>query len=89
MLLNKTSDPVQQQALTALTTLFVTQGHPAQYAHHMATATIFQTDLTLRNAQLSRLIAWLQQTHPGVYAPAIALIEQTRAEFENSGPSSS
>ncbi len=82
MLLDKTSDPVRQQALTALTGMFMTQGHPAEYAQHMATAAIFQTDLELRNAQLSRLLAWLQQEHPGVYPPAIALVEQTCAEFE-------
>jgi hypothetical protein len=79
---NHTADPVRQQALAALTTLFVSQGHPTEYASHMATAAIFQTDLELRNAQLSRLLSWLQQEHPGVHAPALALVEQTRAEFE-------
>jgi hypothetical protein len=82
MLLDKTSDLVRQQALAALTGMFMNQGHPAEYAQHMATAVIFQTDLELRNAQLSRLIAWLQQEHPGVYTSAIALVEQTCAEFE-------
>ncbi|UBF28071.1 hypothetical protein K9N68_09385 [Kovacikia minuta CCNUW1] len=77
-----TSDLVRQQALTALTAAFVTQGHPAEYAKHMATAAIFQADLELRNAQLSRLLAWLKQEQPNVYQTALTLVESTREEFE-------
>jgi len=36
----------------------------------------------LRNAQLSRLLAWLQEVHPEVYPDALTLTEQTREEFE-------
>lgn len=76
------TDPVRQQALAALTAAFVTQGHPAEYATHMATAAIFQADLELRNAQLTRLLAWLKQEHGEVYPDALALTESTREEFE-------
>lgn len=79
----QTSDPVRQQALTMLTATFVAQGHPAAYATHMATAVIFQTDLELRNAQLTRLLSWLQQEHAAIYPAALALVESTREEFEN------
>ena len=48
----------------------------------MATAAIFQADLELRNAQLSRLLAWLKQEHADVYPGALALVESTREEFE-------
>lgn len=75
-------DPVRQQALTALTAAFMAQGHPAEYAQHMATAAVFQADLELRNAQLARLLAWLKQMHPEVAIEAHQLVEQTRAEFE-------
>lgn len=83
MIPEPTSDPVRQQALTALTAMFVTQGHPTQYATHMATAAIFQTDLELRNAQLSHLLGWLQQRHPEIYQEAVTIVEQTRQEFEH------
>ncbi len=76
------TDPVRQQALQALTVAFVTQGHPTQYATHMATAAIFQADLELRNAQLSRLLAWLKQEHGDIYQEALNLVESTRIEFE-------
>lgn len=76
------SDPVRQQALIALTEMFITQGHPPKYATHMATAAIFQTDLELRNAQLSHLLGWLQQEHPKIYQDALTIVEKTRQEFE-------
>ena len=82
MLSGKTDDPVRQQALILLTATFITQGHPVEYAPHMATAAIFQTDLELRNIQLARLVAWLKQEHPEVYQEALTLIEKTREEFE-------
>lgn len=82
MILEPTSDPIRQQALAALTAMFVTQGHPTQYATHMATAAIFQTDLELRNAQLSHLLGWLQQQHPEIYQDALKIVENTRKEFE-------
>lgn len=69
-------------ALEVLTAQFVTQGHPAQYATHMATAAIFQADLELRNAQLSRLLSWLEQNQPEAYTEALTLVEATREEFE-------
>ncbi|MGG6297009.1 hypothetical protein ACQ4M4_21650 [Leptolyngbya sp. AN02str] len=75
-------DTIRQHALAALMASFVAQGHPEEYAKHMAIATIFQADLELRNAQLTRLIGWLQQTHPNVYTEALALLDQTRHEFE-------
>lgn len=78
----QTSDPVRQHALAALTGAFVAQGHPTEYATHMATAAIFQADLELRNAQLTRLLAWLKQEHEDVYTDALALVESTREEFE-------
>ncbi|MBE9177828.1 hypothetical protein IQ268_04430 [Oculatella sp. LEGE 06141] len=82
MLSGQSSDVVRQQALTLLTASFIAQGHPEQYAKHMATAAIFQTDLELRNAQLSRLLNWLNQEHKDVYQQASALVESTREEFE-------
>ena len=75
-------DPVRQQAVTALMTHFVQQGHPDQYAKFMAMATIFQADLELRNAQVSRLLSWLQQEHPSVHTEAIKLVEATTTDFE-------
>lgn len=82
MLPEQSADAIRQQALTVLTASFVAQGHPAHYATHMATAAIFQTDLELRNAQLSRLLNWLQQEHSEVYPDALAIVEATREEFE-------
>ena len=82
MLSGQTPDPVRQQALTVLTAQFVSQGHPAEYAKHMATAAIFQTDLELRNAQLSRLLNWLKQEQSDIYPQALALVEATLKEFE-------
>lgn len=75
-------DAVRQEALKVLATSFVAQGHPAEYAQHMATAAIFQTDLELRNAQLIRLLSWLRQNHQTVYSQAVVLLEDTREEFE-------
>jgi heme oxygenase len=80
---NPTPGDVRQQALVALTAELITQGHPVEYAKHMATAVIFQTDLELRNAQLSRLLAWLQHKHPTVYSDALVLVEDIRQEFEH------
>lgn len=82
MIPEPTKDAVRQQALAALMTQFVQQGHPEQYAQYMATSAIFQTDLELRNAQLTRLLSWLQQEHAPVYTQALALVEKTREEFE-------
>ncbi len=73
---------IRKEALVALTTQFVRQGHPPTYAQHMATASIFQADLELRNAQFSRLVAWLKESHADVYPEAIALVESVRQEFE-------
>ncbi|MBO3457745.1 hypothetical protein G7B40_021495 [Aetokthonos hydrillicola Thurmond2011] len=77
-----TPDPVRQTALAALTASFEAQGHPTQYAQAIATSIIFQTDLDLRNAQLSRLLAWLKQEHNNIYASALEVTEKTREEFE-------
>ena len=77
----ETADPIKQQALLALAAGLAAQGHPAEYAQHMAASIIFQADLDLRNAQLSRLLAWLQQT-PELYAQALAIVAATREEFE-------
>ncbi|MBF2077737.1 MAG: hypothetical protein IGR76_04255 [Synechococcales cyanobacterium T60_A2020_003] len=82
MLSGQTSDPVRQQALTMLIAQFIEQGHPAEYAKHMATATIFQADLELRNAQLVRLLDWIRQDYPEVYKGALSIIEETREDFE-------
>jgi hypothetical protein len=79
---DETRDRARQEALLALTATFVTQGHPAQYAQHMATAAIFQADLELRNAQLSRLLGWLKQEHEAIYWGALEIVETTRQEFE-------
>ncbi|WP_206756616.1 hypothetical protein [Aerosakkonema funiforme] len=78
-----TPDPVRQKALNALTDKFVEQGHAHQYAQALAASIIFQTDLDLRNAQLSRLLAWLKQEHSNTYQFALEIVEETRAEFEN------
>ncbi|MEB3211523.1 MAG: hypothetical protein VKL39_09210 [Leptolyngbyaceae bacterium] len=82
MIPESTKDEVRQQALMALMTQFVQQGHPDQYAQYMATSAIFQADLELRNAQLNQLLGWLQQSHPEVYTEAIAVVEGIREEFE-------
>jgi hypothetical protein len=82
MLSSPTPDPVRQQALTTLTATFMVQGHPAEYATHMAMAAIFQADLELRNAQLVQLLSWLKQAHPEIYPDALELADNTRAEFE-------
>jgi len=76
------SDQVRQQALASLTSQLVQQGHPQQYAEHMAVAAIFQADLELRNAQLSRLLSWLKENYPEVHSQGLDLVEQTREEFE-------
>lgn len=75
-------DDVRKDALLALTSEFVKQGHPVQYAQHMATATIFQADLDLRNAQFSRLLAWLKEEHRDIYPRAVEISESVRQEFE-------
>ncbi|NJL45072.1 MAG: hypothetical protein HC922_03600 [Leptolyngbyaceae cyanobacterium SM2_3_12] len=75
-------DDVRQEALSALTATFVEQGHAVEYAQQMATASIFQADLELRNAQMSRLLAWLKDSHPDFYPEALALAESVRQEFE-------
>jgi hypothetical protein len=64
---NSEQDDVRKDALLALTSEFVRQGHPIQYAKHMATATIFQADLDLRNVQFTRLLAWLKENHSVIY----------------------
>ncbi len=73
---------VRKEALVALTAQFIKQGHPPSYAQHMATASIFQADLELRNAQFTRLIAWLKETHADIYPEALAIAEAVRQEFE-------
>jgi len=75
-------DDIRKDALLALTSEFVRQGHPIQYAKHMATATIFQADLDLRNAQFTRLLAWLKETHSNIYPQALDIAEGVRQEFE-------
>lgn len=75
-------EEVRQRALLTLTAEFVQQGHPEQYAQHMAMASIFQADLDLRNAQLNNLLAWLQQEHSELYAIALERLAAVRAEFE-------
>ncbi len=82
MLSENPADAIRQQALAVLTASFVAQGHPAEYAAHMATAAIFQTDLELRNAQMSRLLNWLKQEHSDVYQSALEIVESTCEEFE-------
>ncbi|HSM82952.1 MAG TPA: hypothetical protein VLS96_14775 [Nodosilinea sp.] len=73
---------VRKEALVALTAQFVRQGHAPKYAQHMATASIFQADLELRNAQFSRLLAWLKESHAEIYPEALTLAEAVRQEFE-------
>ena len=73
---------VRKEALVALTAQFIKQGHPLSYAQHMATASIFQADLELRNAQFSRLLAWLKESHADIYPQALEIAEDVRQEFE-------
>jgi len=75
-------DDVRKAALLKLTAQLVQQGHPPEYAQHMATASIFQTDLDLRNAQLSSLLAWLQDAYPDLYPAAADLLDRVRQDFE-------
>jgi len=75
-------DDVRKEALLALTAEFVNQGHPAEYAKYMAMASIFQTDLDLRNAQLSGLLSWLQTQQAAIYPAALKVAETIRQEFE-------
>ncbi|MBE9233324.1 hypothetical protein IQ231_17010 [Cuspidothrix issatschenkoi LEGE 03284] len=82
MSIEGTSPTVPQTALVALVDVFVQQGHPKQYAEAMATAIIFQTDLDLRNAQVTRLLGWLKQEHNDIYPSALAIVEKTCEEFE-------
>lgn len=81
-MLQQNADDVRKYALQALIGSFVAQGHPPEYAQHMATAAIFQADLELRNAQMSRLLNWLKQTHDEIYPEALTVVESTRQEFE-------
>lgn len=83
MIPDPAKDEVRQQALAALIAQFVQQGHPEQYAQHMATLVIFQTDLELRNAQMTKLLGWLKQEHAEIYNRAAELVEEVRVEFEN------
>ncbi|MEC4819760.1 MAG: hypothetical protein SAK29_41805 [Scytonema sp. PMC 1069.18] len=76
-------DPIRQEALTALTANFIKQGHPPEYAPAVAASIIFQTDLDLRNAQISGLLAWLKQEHEDIYSSALTIVEKTRIDFEN------
>ena len=76
------SDQARQQALASLTRQLVQNGHPEQYAQHMAVAAIFQADLELRNAQLSHLLSWLKENYPDVHSQGLDLVEKTREEFE-------
>lgn len=80
--LDSGQEDVRKQALLTLTAHFVQQGHPAQYAQHIATASIFQADLELRNAQFSRILVWLRESHPALYQEAVDLAESVRQEFE-------
>ncbi|MBD1914824.1 MULTISPECIES: hypothetical protein [Cyanophyceae] len=73
---------IRKEALVALTAQFIKQGHPPSYAQHMATASIFQADLELRNAQFSRLLAWLKESHADIYPKALEIAEDVRQEFE-------
>ncbi len=82
MFTENTPQPVPQKALAAIVDALVKQGHPAEYAPAMATSIIFQADLDLRNAQISRLLNWLKQEHHDVYASAVGIIEKTSEEFE-------
>jgi len=75
-------DDIRKEALVALTAKLVQQGHPVNYAQHMATASIFQADLELRNAQFSRLLAWLKEYHSELYPEAVEIVESVRQEFE-------
>ncbi len=82
MSLEFTPDPIRQQALAALTAHFISEGHPSEYAPTLATSAIFQADLDLRNAQLSRLLAWLKQEHAEIYQPALDIVQDLTQEFE-------
>ncbi|WP_281258943.1 hypothetical protein [Stenomitos frigidus] len=82
MIPGQTSDLVRQHALATLTATFMAQGHPTEYAKQMATAAIFQTDLELRNAQLTHLLGWLKQEHSELYSQALGHLESTREAFE-------
>lgn len=79
---SKPSPDAREQALAVLMAQFVAQGHPPDYAKHMAIAAIFQADLDLRNAQLAQLLQWLQQNHPEIYPNAAQLVETVRQDFE-------
>ncbi|MEN9246134.1 MAG: hypothetical protein Q6K99_00605 [Thermostichales cyanobacterium BF4_bins_65] len=73
---------VRQQAMAALSQELIRQGHPQEYARHMAAAVIFQADLDLCTAQLARLLSWLKETQPQLYPQALELVTATRVEFE-------
>ncbi len=81
--MSTSDDDVRKEALLALTAELVKQGHPAEYAKYMAMASIFQTDLDLRNAQFSGLLHWLQTQHEAIYPDALQVAEGIRKEFEN------
>ena len=76
-------DDVRKDALVALTARLVKEGHPLEYAKQMATASIFQADLELRNAQFTRLLSWLKERHGDIYPEAVELAESVRQEFES------
>ncbi len=75
-------DDVRKEALVKLTAQLVKEGHPLEYAKQMATASIFQADLELRNVQFSRLLSWLKERHSDIYPDAVDLAESVRQEFE-------
>ena len=47
----------------------------------MAIAAVFQTDLKLRNAQLTRLLSWLKQEHSELHQQALTQLESNREAF--------
>ncbi len=77
-----TPESIRQQALAALSAELTSQGHPVEYASHMAAAVIFQADLDLCSAQLARLLSWMKEEHPDLYPAALDLVAGTREEFE-------
>lgn len=79
---SESAQDARKTALEVLAASFASQGHPPEYAAHMATAAIFQADLELRNAQFTSLLGWLKQNHSDTYQEAIKLVESTREEFE-------
>jgi len=76
------TDPVRLQAAEQLTLAFMAQGHEQHYAQQMAVMVITRADVDLLTAQLGRLLAWLQENHPDLHPQVVALVAETRAEFE-------